>query len=117
MKDLLQLLAKIPSVRGSMVISRDGIPIASAVGPEHREDALAALSSALVMTLERNLEPLGLGGNADEMVLNAQSGKLVFLNLGEAFLVVITRSNLRLDSDMVEIRGVARRLRERCVMS
>ncbi|MEM7165706.1 MAG: roadblock/LC7 domain-containing protein [Planctomycetota bacterium] len=117
MKDLLQPLNKIPGVIGSMVITQDGIMVADATGPELREDAVAALSSALTMTLKRSLETLGSTGGSDEMVLNAEKGKLLFLDLGQAYLVVITRPNLRLETGMVEVRGIANKLRERCLMS
>ena len=86
MKDLLHPLNKIPGVIGSMVITRDGIMVADATGPELREDAVAALSSALTMTVKRSLEALGIAGDSDEMVLNAEKGKLIFLDLGQAFL-------------------------------
>lgn len=117
MKDLLHPLNNIPGVIGSMVITRDGIMVADATGPELREDAVAALSSALTMTLRRSLEAIGIAGDSDEMVLNAEKGKLLFLDLGEAYLVVITRPNLRLETGMVEVRGIANKLRERCLMS
>ena len=80
-------------------------------------DAVAALSSLLMLTLQRFLKPIGMPSSTEEMILDAESGKLVFVDLGTAFLAVVTRANRHLDSGMVEIRSVARKLRERCVMS
>lgn len=100
-----------------MVITRDGIMVVAAIGEELREDAVAALSSSLAITLKRSLDPVGLEIDPEEMILTAEKGKLVFLDLGRAYLVVVTQPNLRLETDMVEIRGVARKLRDRCVMS
>ncbi len=117
MIDLLEELNAIPGVQGSMVITRDGIMVASALHGELQEDAVAALSSSLVITLRRSLAPLDARVDAEEMILAAEKGKLVFLSLGEAFLVVVTQPNLRLNTDLVDIRSIARKLRSRCVMS
>lgn len=117
MKDLLDQLTQIPGVHGSMVISRDGILVVASMSQELSEDAVAALSSSLMITLRKSLQPTGAKIDPVEMVLTAERGKLVFLDLDRAYLVVVTRPNLRLDSDMVEIRGVARKIRDRCVMN
>ncbi len=114
MKQHLDALNAVPGVQGSMVITHDGIMVAAALGVELQEDAIAALSSTLVLSLKRSLDPLGITIELDEMVLTASSGKLIFLCLGNAFLVVVTRPQLRLSSGLVEIRSVARKIRNLC---
>ena len=117
MKEQLEKLNGIPGVQGSMVITRDGIMVAAALGPELHEDAVAALSSSLMLTLKRSFDPVGIDLDPEEMVLTAQDGKLVFLDLGNAFLVVVTKPQLRLSSGLVEIRSSARKIRSLCAMS
>ena len=80
------------------------------------EDTVAALSSSLVMTLKRSLKPF-CEEIPDEMVLTASEGKLIFLGLGAAYLVAVTKRNLKLESDLVEIRSMARKIRHRCEFS
>ncbi len=116
MKKQLEKLNGIPGVQGSMVITRDGIMVAAQLGDDMNEDAIAALSSSLVLTLKRTFDPVGKETEPEEMILTATEGKLVFLDLGNAFLVVVTQPQLRLSSGLVEIRGVARKLRSLCVM-
>ena len=116
MKDLLTQLNDVPCVQGSMVITDDGIMVAASLGPNLEEDAVAALSSSILMTLRRSLEPF-CERIPEELVLTASKGKLVFLGIGNAYLVVVTKKNLKLESDLVEIRSMARKIRHRCEMS
>lgn len=116
MKDLLEQLNDIPGVLGSMVITRDGILVVAEMGQDLREDAVAALSSSIAITFRRSMEPTGLASDPAEILLTATQGRVLFLDVGDAYLVVVTRPNLRLDTDMVEIRGVAKKIRDRCVM-
>ncbi|MEM7263349.1 MAG: roadblock/LC7 domain-containing protein [Planctomycetota bacterium] len=116
MKDLLESLNQVPGVDGSMVITPDGIMVTAALGPSLSEDVVAALSSSLMLTLKRGLEAVGGSEVPEEMILSAVGGKLIFADLGNAFLVVVTQPNLKLNTDLVEIRSVARRLRNRCTI-
>lgn len=117
MKTLLEEINQIVGVEGSMVITRDGIMVAAALKPKLSEDVLAALSSALVITLKRALEPVGAGEAPEEMMLSASDGKLIFVDLGAAYLVVVTRPHIKLNTDLVAIRSVARKLKSRCSMT
>lgn len=116
MKQQLEKLNGVPGVQGSMVITRDGIMVAASLGPNLEEDAVAALSSSLVLTIKRGISPVGVDLDPEEMILTAEEGKLIFLDLGNAFLVVVTQPQLRLASGLVEIRGIARKVRSLCEM-
>ena len=116
MKQLLESLNEVPCVQGSMVITDDGIMVAAALGAGLDEDTVAALSSSLVMTLKRSLKPF-CEEIPEELVLTASEGKLIFLGLGSAYLVAVTKKNLKLESDLVEIRSIARKIRHRCELS
>ena len=116
MKQLLESLNEVPCVQGNMVITDDGIMVAAALGAGLDEDTVAALSSSLVMTLKRSLKPF-CEEIPEELVLTASEGKLIFLGLGSAYLVAVTKKNLKLESDLVEIRSIARKIRHRCELS
>ncbi len=92
--------------------------VVEALGPALEVDVVAAHSSALVITLQRALEVIDKDYQQPrEMVLSAEDGKLVFSDLGNAFLVVVTRPNLELGTGLVEIRSFSGKLRDRCTLT
>lgn len=117
MKEILKKLNETPGVEGSMVVTRDGIMVTAHLGPNLAEDVVAALSSSLVLTVQRSMSFAGMGAIPEEMVLSADRGKIFFADLGNAFLVVVTRANLRLGSDLVELRSAARKLKSRTTIN
>jgi predicted regulator of Ras-like GTPase activity (Roadblock/LC7/MglB family) len=116
MKDLLKNLTELPCVQGSMLITSDGILIAAELQPGLDQDAVAALSSSMLMTLKRSMAPFS-PVLPEETILTASEGKLIFLSVGNACLVAVTRRNLKLESELVEIRSIARKIRQRCELS
>ncbi len=114
MKKLLGDLLEIPAVDGAMVMTDDGILVRSVLSESLDENSVAALSSGILTTIVRFLKTGSEMTRIEEAVLSASKGKLVFVDLGKSFLVAVTRPNLRLSTDLVEIRSVARRLRKVC---
>lgn len=117
MQQLLEALLEIPAVEGSMVMTDDGILVRSALSDKLDENSVAALSSGILTTIARFLNTGSEKTRIEEAVLSASEGKLVFLDLGKSFLVAVTRPNLQLSTDLVEIRSVARRLRKVCELT
>lgn len=117
MKDVLQKLNETPGVEGSMVVTRDGIMVTAALGPNLAEEVVAALASSLVLTVQRSLSFTGTTTIPTEMILSAERGKIFFADLGNSFLVVVTRANLRIESDLVELRSAARKLKSRTTIN
>ena len=60
-REILQELNQSVGVRGSSVVTRDGIVVASALTAELDEDAVAAMASALVLNTISTLEQVGFG--------------------------------------------------------
>jgi len=116
MQQLLELWSPEVSVEGSMVMTDDGILVRSALAENLDEESVAALSSGILTTIGRFLETGSGMTRIEEVVLSASEGKLVFVDLGRSFLVAVTRPNLRLSTDLVEIRSVAGKLRKVCEM-
>ena len=110
MKEILQRLQQIPGVVGSMVMTEDGMVVCSALGPGLESESLATLSSGTRLSLQRAAVQSG-DGKPHEIVLEGTEGNLVLLEIGEATLIVVTHAGLELDSGMLEIRSVARKLR------
>jgi len=115
MKEILHRLNDTAGIRGSMAMTQDGIMVASALGPDLEEDVVAALTSALLLAFRRSLHQLGFREEVREFIITASDGKMVFVNLGNAFLVVVAKKDLELASTMVEIRSAAHRIMNRRV--
>jgi predicted regulator of Ras-like GTPase activity (Roadblock/LC7/MglB family) len=113
MKRILERLNAAAGIRGSMVMTQDGIMAAAALGPGLQEDVVAALASALLTSMKRALRQLVPAESLSQFVLTASDGKMVFVDLGNGFLVVVAKRDIKLDTTMVEIRSAAHHIKHR----
>ena len=110
MRRILKGLNEVVGIRGSMVISGDGMVIASCLGRQLDEDLVAAMASNAVMSVQRALTNVGVG-NFSRFTLTASHGKLVFTDTGIAYLVVVMDRNIDLGPTDIEIESAAMRIR------
>lgn len=108
--DILASLNKINGVGGSAVLTNDGIVVQSQLGQGFLEDVVAGLSSFLISTTRRSLQEAGLG-QFNRFVLNATHGKVVLVDIGEAFLVVLTNQFASLKHCVGAVQEAAAELR------
>jgi len=94
----------------TMVVSEDGMVIASCLGRELDEDKVAAMASSAVISVRRALQRQGMS-NFDRFTLTASHGKLVFTDTGIAYLVVVMDRNIDLGPTDIEIESAAMRIR------
>ena len=110
MKDILEQLNRSVGINGSAVITRDGIPVISAIPAQTNEDKMAAIGASLIRSVVR-----GLGQLADQEVqsvwVEASRGRIMLVNAGTVFLVVVIDPNINMDSTMLDIKSAANRLR------
>ncbi|MHC4600213.1 MAG: roadblock/LC7 domain-containing protein [Planctomycetota bacterium] len=99
-------------VRGSMIVTQEGITVAAALGGELEEDRVAAMASSVIQETQRCFGKLELG-TFNEFILTAAHGKMVFHDIGAAFLVVLTDKAINLDHTLIEIRGAAFKIKSR----
>ncbi|MDE0960092.1 MAG: roadblock/LC7 domain-containing protein [Planctomycetota bacterium] len=111
MKRLLEQLNSTPGVMGSMVMTDDGIPVVSLLGDEMNEECVAAFSSTVRLAANRNAEQLD-NQHPYELVIEAELGNLLLIHLDGSLLAVMTHAGLELNTGLLEIRSLARRLRE-----
>ena len=117
MKSILENLNRSLGVTGSAVMTCDGMLVESAIsGPSERlgvggydQEALVAIGSSLVLSTGRALRPLDGAGLA-LMTVDGSRGKIVLVNAGRAFLLVVTDSTISLDSTMLDIRVAVERI-------
>lgn len=77
-----------PGVKGVAVLTLDGLVAAAALDEMAGADALAGLASYLLMSTNKCLVEGGMGG-CGRMTLHATHGKAIFVDLTDAYLVVM----------------------------
>ena len=113
MKRILEKLNSVAGIRGSMVMTQDGIMVASALGQDQEEDVVAALASSLLTTVSSSLRTLTPEETLTQFVLSSSDGKMIFVNLENAYLVVLAKQDMVLDTTLVDIRSAAHHIKNR----
>ena len=112
MRDILERLNHGVGVRGSMVVTSEGIVVEAALGGELESDRVAAMASSVIQETQRCLSKIDLG-IFNEFIMTSVHGKMVFHDIGIAFLVVLTDKAINLDHTLIEIRGAAFKIKSR----
>ncbi len=107
---ILDKLKEVVGIRGSMVVTGDGIVIASRLGHDLEEERVAAMASSVIRGTQSALETLGQG-KFNRYVLTAVHGKMVFVDVGPAFVVVLTEKNINLEATLLDIDAAARKVK------
>lgn len=111
MLEVLEHLNGIPGVKGSLVMTPDGIVVASNI-EDHLDDETTAAHLGQAVTRTHRLLEAGAFPPLVEMVLVATRGKIVIVNLESCLLVVVTNQFIDLDVGVLEIKSAAMRIRE-----
>jgi predicted regulator of Ras-like GTPase activity (Roadblock/LC7/MglB family) len=110
-RSVLKRLNDVVGVKGSLVVSRDGIIIASHLAKSLQEDLVAAMASNVLQQTRRTLEKHGMAAFT-RITLVTTHGKMVFADTGPAFLVVVMDRNVELGPAGLEIESAAMRIRQ-----
>jgi predicted regulator of Ras-like GTPase activity (Roadblock/LC7/MglB family) len=109
-RKILKGLNEVVGIRGSMIVSHDGMIVASCLGRHLDEEKVAAMASAVVMNTRRALERQGLK-HFSRFTLTSSHGKMVFNDTGIAYLVVVMDKSIDLGPTDIEIESAAMRIR------
>jgi predicted regulator of Ras-like GTPase activity (Roadblock/LC7/MglB family) len=109
-KTILEQLNRSVGINGSAVISRDGIPVVSVIPDRASEDKMAAIGASLIRAVVRGFGQLA-DGEVQSVSLEASRGRILLVNAGAVFLVVVIDPNISMDSTMLDIKSAANRLR------
>lgn len=110
MDRILQDLNQVAGVKGSMVVTKEGVVVAESLGPDLEKDNVAAVSSLMIQVGERGLVGLGRK-NFNQLTLTSAHGRMVFVDLEVGYLVVITKMEMRLGQVLIEVESAARKIR------
>jgi predicted regulator of Ras-like GTPase activity (Roadblock/LC7/MglB family) len=114
MDKILEELNQVAGVKGSMVVTKDGVVVSSALGAElgreHGKENVAAISSHFIQVSERGLDDLGRG-TFERFALTSAHGRMVFVNLDVGYLVVIIKMEMKVGQVLIEVESAARKIR------
>jgi hypothetical protein len=109
MKDVLVSLNKEVGVKGSMIVTRDGVVVASEIMPPLNGDTVAAIASSSIQRVNSTLRELG-AKNFSRYLFNATYGKMIFTEIGEVYLVVLLDKHINVDFTMLSVASAARKI-------
>lgn len=110
MRRILQQLNREIGVKGSMVVGEDGLVVMAELHEELDEEIVAAMASSTITSTKRALEFLG-HNKFDRFILISAHGRIVFVDIEPACLLVVTDKNINIDYTLLEIDGAAHRIR------
>ena len=96
-----------PDIEGSVVVSVDGLIIASALPSGSEEDRVSAMSAAMLSLGERIANELGRGA-LDQVYIRGKNGFVILTSIGqEAVLTALARQEAKLGLIFLEMRRAA----------
>ena len=109
---LHRLEARIADVEGLSVMTKDGLPVASALPDRMEEDRIGAMSAAMLSLGERVVQELERG-NIKQVIIEGDNGLVLIIEAGpHAVLAGVCRANAKLGLVLLDMRRAAARLSE-----
>ena len=109
MKDILSELNETISGRGSVILSKDGLLIASEVRSDTDVERLSALGAAIVTEIGKSMQNAGLQ-TFSQVEVAAEQGKVILVEAGPTYLLVLLGARLEIGPGSIEIRSAAHRI-------
>lgn len=108
MKHILEELNEKLGARGSLIVSKDGLLIASAVA-RGEVDRLAAMGAAILSDVRRSLAAAGMS-EFTQCEVAAEQGKVILVAAGPTYLLVLVGARIEMGAGSVEIKSAARQV-------
>ena len=110
MRSVLKALADVPGVRGSMVVTSDGMVVDSLLGRNLQVEVVGAMAASLILGTKRALDKAHQPSFESFSVVSTH-GKMIVADTGSAFLVVVLDRNIDLGHAELEIRSAVRKVK------
>jgi predicted regulator of Ras-like GTPase activity (Roadblock/LC7/MglB family) len=104
MEEALRNLNKEMGVTGSAIVSKDGLVIASALDQD--EESVAGMAASVFQSAATTSGIMAIGA-ISMITLESDRGKAFMIDLPDAFLIVLTNSEVNLGRLRIEIRKAA----------
>lgn len=115
MRDILGKLNKTSGVRGSMIVNRDGIVVASDFAVEADENGIGAVTSSILTALEAALKRINMG-KFSRFIITGSENKVAVVSAGQAILLVLVQNDINMGMVNVEIKDAATAVQEKSKM-
>jgi len=112
MQDVLTHLNRIRGVGGSLLLSQDGLPMASALRSDTDESQLAAAVAEALGAAQRLVKQLNLG-IPSTLTANHAQGTLLILGAGPAFVALLVEPTANQALLQIEAKAVVERIAQR----
>lgn len=107
---LREVQSRIPDLEGLAVVTRDGLPIASALYTSTDEDRISAMTAASLSLSERVVLELDRG-IMEQLIISGSNGLVIVRDAGEhAVLVGIARVGAKLGLVLLDMKRAAKKL-------
>jgi len=100
---ILADLNKTEGIKGSMVVGKDGLVIASQMPSGIDTELIGAMASAAYGSAERTATEINQG-TLEQMMIEGEYGKTLMTDAGEGILVVLTDSKVNLGLIRINIK-------------
>ena len=115
MRTILAKLNKTNGIRGSMIVNRDGIVVASDFSVELQETSVGAVSSSILAALEGALKRIDMGRFSRFMITGTEN-KVAMVDAGQAILLVLLNRDINMGMVNVDIKEAAAAVKEKSKM-
>jgi len=110
MRQVLLDLNKEIGVKGSMIVTRDGIMVAAEIPPPLNSDQVAAIASNSIQRVNTSLRDIG-ARDFTKFLFNSTYGKMIFTETGDAYLVVVLDKHINIDFTMLAVASAGRKIK------
>ncbi len=108
-KVLLEL-NKTEGIKGSMIVGKDGLVIASQIPGNIDAELVGAMASAAFGAAERTASEIGMG-SLEQTMIEGEHGKTLMVDAGEGILVVLTDAKVNLGLIRITMKRAAEKIK------
>ena len=109
---LKNVTSRIVDIEGLSCVTKDGLPIASALSTDADEDRISAMTAAMLSLAERVVQELNRG-EMDQQIIKGSRGYVIIMDAGEhAVLAGIARKGAKLGLILLDMRRCSAKLAE-----
>lgn len=109
MRDILRALNLEVGVKGSLLLTRDGIPVQSEIAPPMIGDVVAAVAGNCIREINGALKASGAKEFA-RFIFNSSFGKMAFVDTESSYLAVVLDKSINLELTMLSITSAGRKI-------
>lgn len=114
MKEILESLNQEVGIIGCLVVTPDGMVVASALNPWLDEETVAALASHMIHSVQQAMALLG-EHKTDRFFITSSYGRMLFFDIDIAYLVVVTHQSIDIEQTLIAVKAAAYKIKHRRV--